>query len=154
VPTINKHVCNSPDHLLARLGEYGEVDHITNDELLMLDVDVLIPAVIEGQITDEIADQIRADVIVEGANGPTTFKADAVLQDCGITVVPEILANAGEVIESYFEWVQDQRFYFWSIDQVRSRLARKMRQSFAKAWDIAEKRESDLRSAVYMLAVD
>ncbi|MBI5830650.1 MAG: Glu/Leu/Phe/Val dehydrogenase, partial [Chloroflexi bacterium] len=110
---VTAHVRHSPGHLLAGYGLNGCVDHIANADLLTLEVDVLIPAAIENQITAQNADDIRAGVIVEGANGPTTFEADAILKDRGITVVPDIVANAGGVIVSYFEWVQDLQSFFW-----------------------------------------
>jgi glutamate dehydrogenase (NAD(P)+) len=150
--SINEYVKHSPGHLLK--GYQGDVEHITNAELLTLDCDVLIPAAIENQITEKNASQIKASVIVEGANGPTTFEADAILQDRGIAVVPDILANAGGVIVSYFEWVQDLQFYFWDIEEVRTQLHKKMSQSFAQAWEIKVTRDIDLRSAVYLVAVE
>jgi glutamate dehydrogenase (NAD(P)+) len=149
---INEYVKHSPGHLLK--GYQGDVEHITNAALLTLDCDVLAPCAIENQITEKNAAQITASVIVEGANGPTTFEADAVLQDRGIVVVPDILANAGGVIVSYFEWVQDLQFYFWDIEEVRAQLHKKMSQSFAQAWEIKEARDIDLRSAVYLVAVE
>jgi glutamate dehydrogenase (NAD(P)+) len=152
--SINAHVKRSPSHLLQGYGQSGEVDHITNAELLTLDCDVLIPAAIENQITEKNADQIKTSVIVEAANGPTTFEADAILMDRGIQVVPDILANAGGVIVSYFEWVQDLQFYFWDIEQVRAQLHKKMSQSFEQAWQFAQDRALDMRSAVYLLAVE
>lgn len=150
--SINQYVKHSPGHLLK--GYQGDVEHITNAEVLTLDCDVLIPAAIENQITDKNAAQIKAKVIVEGANGPTSFEADAILKDRGIVVVPDILANAGGVIVSYFEWVQDLQFYFWEIEEVRAQLHKKMSQSFAQAWEIKEARNLDLRSAVYLVAVE
>jgi glutamate dehydrogenase (NAD(P)+) len=152
LPAINEHVKHSPGHLLK--GYKGDVQHITNAELLELDCDVLAPCAIENQITEKNAAKIKAKVIVEGANGPTTFEADAILKDKGIVVVPDILANAGGVIVSYFEWVQDLQFYFWDIEEVRAQLHKKMSQSFAQAWEIKEARKIDLRSAVYLLAVE
>jgi glutamate dehydrogenase (NAD(P)+) len=151
---VNEHVEHSPDCLLAGFGPNGHADHITNAELLTLDVDVLIPAAIEGQITKENADSVKARVIVEGANGPTTLEADAILNDRGLVVVPDILANAGGVIVSYLEWVQDLQFYFWDIGEVRSQLNRRMRSSFQDLWSLAGERGLDLRSAAYLLAVD
>jgi glutamate dehydrogenase (NAD(P)+) len=150
--SINEYVKHSPGHLLK--GYQGDVEHITNAELLTLDCDVLIPAAIENQITEKNASQIKASVIVEGANGPTTFEADAILQHRGIAVVPDILANAGGVIVSYFEWVQDLQFYFWDIEEVRAQLHKKMSQSFEQAWEIKVTRDIDLRSAVYLVAVE
>ena len=148
---INAHVAHSPGRLLK--GYAGDVDHITNAELLVLDTDVLIPAAIENQITGKNAGQIRAEIVVEGANGPTTFEGDAILRERGIYAVPDILANAGGVIVSYFEWVQNLQFYFWDIDEVRTQLYKKISRSFDQAWTVAAERELDLRSAVYLLAV-
>ena len=151
---INQHTRHSSGHLLAGYDQNGQVDHITNAELLTLDVDVLIPAAIEDQITVENADQIRADIIVEGANGPTTFEADVILQERGITIVPDILANAGGVIVSYLEWVQDLQSYFWEIDRVRAQLSQAMSKAFENVWSLAQDRNLDLRSAAYLLAVE
>jgi glutamate dehydrogenase (NAD(P)+) len=150
--SINEYVKHSPNHLLK--GYQGDVQHITNAELLTLDCDVLTPCAIENQITEKNAAQIQAKVIVEGANGPTTFEADAILKERGIVVVPDILANAGGVIVSYFEWVQDLQFYFWDIEEVRTQLHKKMSQSFEQAWQIKLARNIDLRSAVYLVAVE
>lgn len=140
--------------LLAEDGVNGEVDHMTNAELLTLDVDVLIPAALENQITADNADRIQAGLIVEGANGPTTFEAAAVLHDRGVTVVPDILANAGGVIVSYFEWVQDLQAFFWDVDEVRSQLKRAMSRAFDEVWSLAETQDIDLRTAAYMLSVE
>lgn len=154
LPTINEHVRHSPRHLLAGYGTNGAVDHITNAELLTLDVDVLIPAAIENQITAQNADHIRAHAIVEGANGPTTFEADQILKERGIAVVPDILANAGGVIVSYFEWVQNQQSFFWDIEEVRTQLGVLMHRAFEEVWAQAEQRGLDLRSAAFVLAVE
>ena len=151
---ITAHARQSPGHLLAGYGMNGRVDHITNVDLLTLDADVLIPAALEDQITVENADKIRARIIVEGANGPTTFEADTVLKERGITVVPDILANAGGVIVSYFEWVQDLQSFFWGVAEVRAQLNRSMRRAFEEVWPLAEERQLDLRSAAYLLAVE
>lgn len=150
---VAKHVRYHPRHLLAGYGVNGQADHITNSELLALDVDVLIPAAMEDQITAKNAGQIRAGVIVEGANGPTTFEADMILKERNIAVVPDILANAGGVIVSYFEWVQDLNAYFWEIDEVRAQLGAHMRRAFEEVWTGAEQHGLDLRSAAYLLAV-
>ena len=150
---LNEHVRNHPQHHIEGYSRNGAQDHITNDELLTLDVDVLIPAAIENQITARNADHVRAGVIVEGANGPTTFEADQILNARGIAVVPDILANTGGVIVSYFEWVQDLQSYFWDIAEVRTQLGTVMRRAFAEVWAQAEQRNVDLRSAAYLLAV-
>jgi len=151
--SINNHICKSPGHLLAGYANNGHADQISNDDLVTLDVDVLIPAAIEDQITARNAGLIRADLIVEGANGPTTFEADKILRDRGIPVVPDILANAGGVICSYLEWVQDLQWFFWEVDEVRIRLDRAIRQAFQEVWSISSDRNIDLRSAAYLLAV-
>lgn len=151
---VTAHVRHSPGHLLAGYGLNGCVDHIANADLLTLEVDVLIPAAIENQITAQNADDIRAGVIVEGANGPTTFEADAILKDRGITVVPDIVANAGGVIVSYFEWVQDLQSFFWGAEEVRAQLCSTLRRAFQEVWAFAGRGGYDMRTAAYVLAVD
>nr|BCX01471.1 MAG: glutamate dehydrogenase [Bacteroidota bacterium] len=129
-------------------------DRITNEELLTLDVDVLIPAAREDQITPSIAQRMQARLIVEGANGPTTAKADPILNEKGVMVVPDILANAGGVTVSYFEWVQDRQGYFWSEERVNRRLNRAMRNAFEKVFHTAQRYNVSLRIGAYILAVD
>jgi glutamate dehydrogenase (NAD(P)+) len=127
---------------------------LDNSALLRLDVDVLLPAAMEGQITAENASEIRARVIVEGANGPTTPDADEILARRGVLVIPDILANAGGVVVSYFEWVQDRYGYFWRESEVNERLEEKMVSAFDAVWDTRERFEVDARTAAYILAVD
>lgn len=150
---VTDHVRRNAKFLFEGYGANGSVDHITNADLLTLDVDVLIPAAIESQITVENADHIRARVIAEGANGPTTFEADSILKERGIAVVPDVLANVGGVIVSYFEWVQDLQSFFWDIGEVRTQLAKTMCRAFDEVWSLAEQRRVDMRSAAYLLAV-
>ena len=133
---------------------YQNAQPITNHELLTLPVDVLVPAAKEDQITKKNAGEIRAKIIAEGANGPTTPEADDILNEKGILVVPDILANAGGVTVSYFEWVQDRQGYFWSLDRVNRRLDRIMRQSFDNVYETAQKYKVSLRIGAYVLAVD
>ncbi len=133
---------------------YADAQKISNEELLTLDVDVLVPAAKEDQINGDIARKMQAKIIVEGANGPTTPDADEVLAEKGILVVPDILANAGGVTVSYFEWVQDRQGYFWSMDRVNRRLDRMMRNAFESVFDAAEKYDVTLRIAAYVIAVD
>ena len=128
-------------------------DAITNDELIELDVDVLVPAALEGVISDENADRVRARFIIEGANGPTTPDADAVLEERGIVVVPDILANAGGVAVSYFEWVQDLQAYFWSEDEVNDRLKVLMEAAYEEVSALAADRGVSLRTAAQMIGV-
>ncbi len=154
VPSLSAYSEHSPGGLLADYPHGNETDEISNTELLTLDVDVLIPAAIEGQITDQNAADIRAGAIVEAANGPTTFDADQILRERGIPVVPDIVANIGGVIVSYFEWVQDQQSYFWDVQEVRTKLNTRMKKAFEEVWEVAEEREIDLRSAAYLLAVE
>ena len=144
---------NAPGQYLEMFSFNGHGDRISNQELLTLDVDVLIPAAIEDQITARNANQVLASVIVEGANGPTAFEADSILRERGVHIVPDILANAGGVICSYLEWVQDLQWYFWKIDEVRSRIHETMANSFQEVWQVAQQEQLDLRSAAYLLAV-
>lgn len=133
---------------------FSEGDKISNEELIEIDCDVLIPAAREDQITRFNAPKIKAKIISEGANGPTTAKADKILEDCGIFVIPDILANAGGVTVSYFEWVQNRIGYYWSEDDVNSRLERIMIESFQDLISTAEKYNVSNRIGAYILGVD
>jgi glutamate dehydrogenase (NAD(P)+) len=126
---------------------------VTNEELLELDCDVLIPAAIEGQLTEENAARVKASVIVEAANGPTTPEADEVFKDRGILVVPDILANAGGVTVSYFEWVQDLQAFYWTEDEVNDRLRQIMERSYVDVLAMAEERKVTMRTAATILGV-
>jgi len=117
-----------------------------------VDCDILVPAALEQQITEVNAGKIRAELILEGANGPTTPGADDILRDKGVTVVPDVIANAGGVTVSYFEWVQDFSSFFWSEDEINLRLTRIMREAFAAVWQIAEDKKVSLRTAAFILA--
>jgi glutamate dehydrogenase (NAD(P)+) len=125
-----------------------------NRRLLSMESDVMIPAALENQITESNASQVRAKIVVEGANGPVTRGGDDILQKKGVHVVPDILANSGGVIVSYFEWVQDIQAYLWSEGEVNSRLKGLMKGAFGQVHDFAEERKVTLREAAYMLAVD
>ena len=127
---------------------------ITNEELLKLDVDVLIPAALENQITEDNAADIKAKLIIELANGPITSKADDILNKRGILVVPDILANSGGVIVSYFEWIQNKSGFYWSYEKVCSRLKERIVKSFDKVYAIAEKHKIDLRTAAYVVGLE
>jgi glutamate dehydrogenase (NAD(P)+) len=127
---------------------------VDKDELLTMECDVLIPAATENVITSRNADRIRARVLIEGANGPTTTVADDILQDKGVFVVPDILANAGGVTTSYFEWVQDRMGYFWTEEEVNQRLDRIMVDSFNDVLQYAVQHGVNNRIAAYMLAID
>jgi glutamate dehydrogenase (NAD(P)+) len=129
-------------------------DKITNDALLELDCDVLVPAALEKQLTIENAARVGAKLIVEGANGPTTPEADHIFNARGIVVIPDIVANAGGVTVSYFEWAQDRSGYFWKESEVNERLADVMLENFSRVSDLAQLRGIPLRTASYMLAID
>jgi glutamate dehydrogenase (NAD(P)+) len=133
---------------------FSDGDKITNDALLELDVDVLVPAALEDQITAENADRIKAKLIVEGANGPTSYGADKILNDKGIMVIPDILANAGGVSVSYFEWVQNRLGYFWTEERVNRRADRIMKQAFETVYKASRKYKVDMRIAAYIVAID
>ena len=128
-------------------------DAITGAELLTLDVDVLLPAALESVITTKNAHDIRAKVVCEGANGPTTAAADSILDEKGIFVIPDILANAGGVTVSYFEWVQDRGGYFWDEKTVNDRLTEIMRRSFADVLALSKTHKVNMRTAAYMLSI-
>jgi glutamate dehydrogenase (NAD(P)+) len=135
------------------LNKYKKGEHISNEELLTLKCDVLVPAALENVITSKNAGQIQAKIICEGANGPTTPKADAILDKKGVYVIPDILANAGGVTVSYFEWVQDRGGYFWDEKTVNERLEKIMKDSFSEVFDMAEQHKVSLRIGAYMLAI-
>jgi glutamate dehydrogenase (NAD(P)+) len=128
-------------------------DAISGAELLTLDVDVLLPAALESVITTKNAHDIRAKVVCEGANGPTTAAADSILDEKGIFVIPDILANAGGVTVSYFEWVQDRGGYFWDEKTVNDRLTEIMRRSFADVLALSKTHKVNMRTAAYMLSI-
>jgi glutamate dehydrogenase (NAD(P)+) len=119
-----------------------------------MDVDVLVPAALENQITLENAPSIRARIVAEGANGPTTPEAHRVLHERGIFVIPDILANAGGVTTSYFEWVQDRHGYFWTETEVNSRLEDKMVEAFKDVLQTSIKYKTDMRTAAYIVAIN
>jgi glutamate dehydrogenase (NAD(P)+) len=136
------------------LGEYKEAEHITNEQLLTLDCDVLVPAAMENVVTSKNAGQVKARVICEGANGPTTANADRILEEKGVFVIPDILANAGGVTVSYFEWVQDRGGYFWDEETVNQRLERIMVRSFEEVVAMAERHKTNTRIGAYMQAIE
>ena len=132
---------------------YPGVDHVTNAALLELPCDVLVLAALEGQLTADNAGRVRATMVAEGANGPTTVEADAILAERGIPVLPDILTNAGGVTVSYFEWVQDLGRLFWGRDEIRRRLAEKMRDAFDRVWELSEEKSLSLRSAALVVGI-
>jgi len=142
----------SPTRTLAGYAPPG-VETVSNEELLLLSCDVLIPAALEDQITDRNADQIRARYIVEGANGPTSAVADNILHQRGVIVSPDILANAGGVTVSYFEWVQGLQAFQWGLDEVQKNLRRFLYNAFDQVCDFSEANKVSLRQGAFMLAV-
>jgi glutamate dehydrogenase (NAD(P)+) len=128
-------------------------DAISNKDILEQPCDILLPAATGSQIREDNADRIQAKIVVEGANGPTTPEADVILHDRGILVIPDILANAGGVVVSYFEWVQGLQFFFWKESEITSRLQEIMARAFARVWNISKKEHVDLRTAALMEGV-
>jgi glutamate dehydrogenase (NAD(P)+) len=122
-------------------------ESVTNQELLELECDVLIPAALQNQITEKNAGRVRAKLMVEGANGPTSLEADAILRERGVFVVPDVLANSGGVTVSYFEWVQDAQQFFWTEDEVNERLTKILSRAFREILAFALDRKLDLRTA-------
>ena len=136
------------------LSQYQEAEHVTNAELLTVDCDVLVPAALENVITRHNAGAIKARIICEGANGPTTDHADKILESNGVFVIPDILANAGGVTVSYFEWVQDRAGYFWDEETVNQRLERIMVESFDDVAKMAGRQGINMRIGAYMVAIE
>jgi glutamate dehydrogenase (NAD(P)+) len=127
---------------------------ISNDELLTLDVDVLAPCALEGQITEKNAKSVKAKLVAEGANGPTSTEGDQILNQRGIMAIPDILCNAGGVTVSYFEWVQGLQFDRWSLPVVRQRLLEVMQESFDKVWEVSQEHKIGMREAAFVVAVE
>lgn len=155
----NRHGLSIPS-LLEYVAEnrflegYPEGDHISNEELLELKCDILVPAALQNQITAENADRIQCKLLAEGANGPTTLEADEVLNEKGVFILPDILANAGGVTVSYFEWVQDTQNYMWSLEEVNERLHRILKDAFHRTLNRAEKHQFDMRTAAMIEGVE
>lgn len=146
------------DYLLDRRDSFGTVttlfeNTISNKELLELDCDILVPAAIENQITAENAPNIKAKIVVEAANGPTTVEATKILTERGILLVPDVLASAGGVTVSYFEWVQNNQGYYWSVQEVKEKLRERMINAFENVYQTAQSRNIDMRLAAYMVGV-
>ena len=144
--------------LLAHVAKAGSVagfacaDAMADDAFWAVDCDILIPAALEQQITAANASRIKARLVIEGANGPTTPAADDILQERGILVLPDVIANAGGVTVSYFEWVQDFSSFFWSEDEINARLVRIMKEAFGAIWQVAQDKQVSLRTATFIVA--
>ena len=152
IPEIIEYLSAKKGNLLKDYSADG-ISYITNEELLELKTTVLVPAALENQINAKNAEKLQAQVIVEGANGPTTVEADEILQKRGIVLVPDILANAGGVVVSYFEWVQNIQSVSWSEEYVNEHLKTIMDQAFQAVWDIAHEKDTTLRTGAYLIAV-
>jgi len=134
------------------VGGFKGADPVSRDEFWTIESDILIPAALEGQITEQNAPKIKTKIIVEGANGPTTTAADDILHDKGVLVIPDVVANAGGVTVSYFEWVQDFSSFFWTEDEINLRLERVMREAFAAVWQVASEQQVSVRTAAFIVA--
>ena len=152
IPAILAYLAADRRNLLKDFNEEGTI-HISNEELIELDVTVLIPAALENQINADNADKIKAKLIVEAANGPVASEADPVLTEKGILIVPDILANAGGVVVSYFEWVQNIQSVSWTEDEVNNKLREIMDAAFASVWDLAQEKHTTLRMGAYLIAL-
>ncbi|MFB4163450.1 Glu/Leu/Phe/Val dehydrogenase [Alteribacillus sp. JSM 102045] len=146
------------DYLLDRRDSFGTVtnlfkDRLSNQELLEVDCDILVPAAIENQITEKNAHHIKAGIVVEAANGPTTLKATKILSERGILLVPDVLASSGGVTVSYFEWVQNNQGYYWTEEEVETKLEQVMVHAFENIYKLAYGRKVDMRLAAYMIGV-
>lgn len=153
IPAILAYLGKDRRNLLSGYEEDG-MSRITNEELLELPVTVLVPAALENQINGSNADKIRAKLIVEAANGPTAAEADPILNDKGVVIVPDILSNAGGVVVSYFEWVQNIQSVSWTEEEVNAKLERIMNNSFDAVYNIAQEKKAPLRTGAYLIAVD
>jgi glutamate dehydrogenase (NAD(P)+) len=150
IPKAIEHVRSSAQRLLDG---FPGLSKISNEELLAMDVDVLVPAALEGQINAANAGQIRAKIIVEGANGPVTSEADRILTDRGVTIVPDILANAGGVVVSYFEWVQSRAGFYWELEEVERRLEIYMRRAMDLVLSTSKTYDATPREAAFIVGV-
>ncbi len=147
VPALLAHVARA-----GSVAGFPQAEVIANDAFWSVGCDILIPAALEQQITEANAGRIQAKMVIEGANGPTTPQADDILHDRGILVLPDVIANAGGVTVSYFEWVQDFSSFFWSEDEINERLVKIMKGAFAAVWQVAEENKVSLRTATFIVA--
>jgi glutamate dehydrogenase (NAD(P)+) len=147
VPALLQHVANT-----GSVAGFADADVIADEEFWGVDCDIMIPAALEQQITAANAGRIKARMIIEGANGPTTPAADDILQERNILVLPDVIANAGGVTVSYFEWVQDFSSFFWDEDEINARLVKIMKTAFAAVWQVAQEKKVSLRTATFIVA--
>ena len=154
IPDLISYINSKPRMPLFKDYKLKKGDEIiSNEELLEADVDVLIPAALENQIHSDNADRIKAKIIVEGANGPVTKNGDEILAEKGIYIVPDILANSGGVVVSYFEWVQGIQSFFWGVDEVNENLKKIMLKAFSDIWNISTREKVNFRDAAFILAI-
>ena len=151
---LNIHSLLKHKELTSSVGNFPGTIPISNGDLLAIKCDILIPAALENQITKENAEFIKAKIVAEAANGPTTPDADSILAKKGIPVIPDILANSGGVIVSYYEWVQNLMNYYWSLEEVNEKLKIQIIDAFKHIWEISEKHQTNLRIGAYMLALE
>ena len=147
VPALLRHVAEA-----GTVHGFAHAEVLPDEQFWDVDCDILIPAALEQQITEANAHRIKARMVIEGANGPTTPQADDILQERGVLVVPDVIANAGGVTVSYFEWVQDFSSFFWDEEEINSRLVKIMRSAFAGVWSVAQDRKVTLRTATFIVA--
>jgi glutamate dehydrogenase (NAD(P)+) len=147
VPALLAHVAGH-----GSVAGFAKAEVIAPDTFWDVDCDILIPAALEQQITATNAPRIKARLVIEGANGPTTPEADDILQSRNILVLPDVIANAGGVTVSYFEWVQDFSSFFWSEDEINARLVRIMKEAFTGVWQVAQDKKVSLRTATFIVA--
>ena len=147
VPALLEHVTQH-----GTVAGFGPAEKIANDAFWDVDCDILIPAALEQQINAGNAGRIKARMVIEGANGPTTPEADDIMQERNILVLPDVIANAGGVTVSYFEWVQDFSSFFWTEDEINARLVRIMKEAFAGVWSVAQDKNVSLRTATFIVA--
>src|SRR5699024_4178939 len=146
------------DYLLERRDSFGSVTNlfstkISNEELFKKECDILVPAAIANQITENNAKEIKAPIIVEAANGPTTLEATKILTSRGVLIVPDVLASAGGVTVSYFEWVQNNQGYYWTEDEVNEKMQEKLVAAFNEIYDLHENRQIDMRLAAFIVGL-
>ena len=151
IPAIRKHL--SVRGVTLETYQNDKVQRISNEELLELPVTLLVPAALENQVNGGNADRIQAKIIVEGANGPLSNEADEILEKRGIVVVPDILANCGGVVVSYFEWVQNLQCLYWTEEEVNQKLYGVLKQAFADVWNISREKQQTLRTGAYLIAI-